>query len=164
MIQTINENIANAKNALVNFPDKSAIYPTSGAPTNIMITPNIFTKPLAAPALPGNMIVALLNKVAYGNAQPNPNRRIANNVKNKEPPKKASNKHPIVLKMKLISKINLTRILVTRNPPKGLPITQNKITNYAITITNTVLLKCNCCFSKIVIQFPITITKPKDAI
>ena len=114
MIQTINEKQANAINALVNFPETSAIYPTKGAPTKIMITPNILTNPFAAPALPGNKIVARLNRVAYGNAQPKPNKTIANKVNPIDIPKKANNKHPTVLNKKLTSKINLTPILSTK--------------------------------------------------
>ena len=50
--------------ANLKFPVMSASLPNKGEPKRIIIIPSIFTKPIAAPALPGNKSVALLNKAA----------------------------------------------------------------------------------------------------
>ena len=52
------------KNADEKLPVHSAILPTKGAPARIITKPIMFTKPMAAPPLPGNKATALLNNAA----------------------------------------------------------------------------------------------------
>ena len=138
--------------------------PTKGVPVKIKIMPNMFTKPIAAPALPGNNAAALLNKPEYGKPVPMPKSKMAKKSTAIILEKNANKKQPAVFNNKLMINNFLTPKTVTNFPPNGLLTKPNNNTSEAIKLITHLLPKEKFSFNKVVIQVPITITNPNEAI